>query len=47
MGGGVEFTSQAIPADSEKSDPRQSVLERKVNERLKCFKRCSVARILT
>ena len=32
-----------VPGDLEKSDPRQSVLERKVSGLLKCFIRCSVA----
>ena len=36
-----------VPGDPEKSDPSQSVRERKVRGRLKCFKRCSVPKRLS
>ena len=35
-----------VTGDPEKSDPRQSVLERNVSGRLKCFIRCSVAKVM-
>ena len=35
-----------IPGDPKKSDPAESVIEKRVRGRLKCFKRCSVAKKL-